>query len=80
MTGRQYDVQGVFGLGSSRIAVMTSNLLSLYEIPNLAIWATSDELSDKTRFRYFGRLVPPDRFQVNLIRFVDTSLHCVDIS
>ena len=51
-------------MGGSRQAVMTANVLSLFQIPNLGIWATSDELSDKSRYEYFLRLVPPDSFQV----------------
>ena len=61
---RQYNVVSVIGLGSSREAVMSSSLLSLFKIPHIATWATSDELSDKTRFEYFMRVLPPDRFQV----------------
>ena len=61
---RQYDVISVVGLGTSRQSVMSSSLLSLFKIPHIATWATSDELSDKTRFEYFMRVIPPDRFQV----------------
>ena len=64
LLGRQYDVSAVLGLGNSEIALMTANLLSLFHIPNLGIWATSDELSDKNIYGYFVRLLPPDRFQV----------------
>ena len=58
-----FDVIGVVGPQSSREAVMVSSLLSLFKIPVLSTSATSDELTDKTRFEYFMRLVPPDRFQ-----------------
>ena len=54
----------VIGMGPSRQAVMTANILSIFKIPNLGILATSDELSDKTRFEYFLRLLPPDKYQV----------------
>ena len=37
--------------------------MGLFEIPVLSTFATSDELSDKSRFEYFMRLVPPDNFQ-----------------
>ena len=63
---RQYDIISVIGMGTSRAAVMTANLLSIFKIPNLGVWATSDELSDKSRFEYFMRLVPPDKMQVNM--------------
>ena len=58
-----FDVIGVVGPQSSREAVMVSSLLSLFKIPVLSTSATSDELTDKTRFEYFMRLAPPDRFQ-----------------
>ena len=57
-------MKAVVGMGTSRQAVMTANLLSMFNIPNLGIWATSDELSDKTRFEYFLRLLPPDSLEV----------------
>ena len=63
---RQYKVSAVVGLSSSRKAVMSANLLSIFKIPNLSLYATSDELSDKTRFEYFMRLLPADKNQVRL--------------
>ncbi|KAK2142344.1 hypothetical protein LSH36_967g00009 [Paralvinella palmiformis] len=42
---------------------MVSSFLGLFNIPVLSPWSTSDELSDKSRFPYFMRLVPPDSFQ-----------------
>ena len=58
---------GVVGPGSSRSALLVSSLLSLLQIPSIGTFTTSDELSDKTRFEYFLRMVPPDRFQVDAI-------------
>lgn len=58
-----FDIIGVVGPDTSREAVMVAGLLSLFEIPVLSTYASSDELTDKTRFEYFMRLVPPDRFQ-----------------
>ncbi len=58
-----FDVVGVVGPDTSREAVMVSSLLSLFEIPVLSTYASSDELTDQSRFEYFMRLVPPDRLQ-----------------
>ena len=34
-----------------------------FQIPQISYASTSTELSDKTRFEYFSRVVPPDNFQ-----------------
>ena len=60
---QSFDKIGIIGPSTSRQAVMVSSLMSLFEIPVLSTFATSDELSDKSRFEYFMRLVPPDNFQ-----------------
>ena len=60
---QSFDIIGIIGPSTSRQAVMVSSLMSLFEIPVLSTFATSDELSDKSRFEYFMRLVPPDNFQ-----------------
>lgn len=33
------------------------------QIPQISYASTSTELSDKSRFEYFSRVVPPDNFQ-----------------
>lgn len=35
----------------------------LFQIPQISYASTSTELSDKSRFEYFSRVVPPDNFQ-----------------
>lgn len=41
---------------------------SLFEqIPQISYASTSAELSDKSRFEYFSRVVPPDNFQAQAI-------------
>ncbi len=35
-----------------------------FQIPQISYASTSLELSDKSRFEYFSRVVPPDNFQV----------------
>ena len=70
-----FDVVGVVGPASSREAVLLSSLMSIFHIPVVADFSTSDELSDKSRFEYYLRLVPPDRFQaaamLDLLTFFD---------
>ena len=39
------------------------NLLQLFDIPQIGYSATSRDLTDKNRFRYFVRVVPPDELQ-----------------
>lgn len=34
-----------------------------FQIPQISYASTSTELSDKSRFEYFSRVVPPDNFQ-----------------
>ncbi len=62
-----FDVVGIVGPRASRMSVMVSSVLGIFHIPVLATFSTSDELSDKSRFPYFIRLVPPDRFQAKAI-------------
>ena len=47
--------------------IPTSRLLSMYKIPHISTFATSDTLSDKTEFEYFSRTVPPDHLQTQAI-------------
>ncbi|KAK2146922.1 hypothetical protein LSH36_579g05074 [Paralvinella palmiformis] len=62
-----HTVVGIVGPTTSRQAVMVSSLLGLFHIPALSPSATSDDLSDKQRFPFFTRLVPPDKFQAEAI-------------
>ena len=64
---QKYRVAGVIGPATSREAVLLSSLMSIFQIPVVATFSTSDELSDKSRFEYYLRLVPPDRFQAEAI-------------
>lgn len=45
------------------------NLMSLFnfQIPQISYASTSTELSDKSRFEYFSRVVPPDNYQAQAI-------------
>lgn len=37
------------------------------QIPQISYASTSTELSDKSRFEYFSRVVPPDNFQAKAL-------------
>ncbi|XP_064084977.1 metabotropic glutamate receptor 8-like isoform X2 [Macrobrachium nipponense] len=68
-------VIGVIGAASSSVSVMIANILRLFKIPQISYASTSTELSDKSRFEYFSRVVPPDNFQamamVEMVRALD---------
>ncbi|XP_043928141.1 metabotropic glutamate receptor 5 isoform X2 [Protopterus annectens] len=56
-------IVGVIGPGSSSVAIQVQNLLQLFNIPQIAYSATSKDLSDKTLYKYFMRVVPSDGLQ-----------------
>ncbi|KAL7288728.1 hypothetical protein TKK_0017453 [Trichogramma kaykai] len=56
-------VTGVIGASFSGVSIMVANILRLFKIPQISYASTSTELSDKSRFEYFSRVVPPDNFQ-----------------
>ena len=43
--------------------LQVANLLRLFQIPQISYASTSAKLSDKSRYDYFARTVPPDFFQ-----------------
>ena len=67
------QVQGIIGTGFSFTSILVGKIGSLVQLPVISFWATSDELSDKSRFPYFFRTVPPDKYQAGAI--VDLLLH-----
>ncbi|XP_064633469.1 metabotropic glutamate receptor 8-like isoform X2 [Lineus longissimus] len=56
-------VVGVIGASNSVVSIMVANVLRLFKIPQISYASTSAELSDKTRYEYFSRVVPPDTYQ-----------------
>lgn len=56
-------VAGVIGGSYSTVSIQVANLLRLFHIPQISYASTSAVLSDKTRFDYFARTVPPDNLQ-----------------
>lgn len=66
---------GVVGPSYSTTTVQVASLLRLFDVPQVSYAATSSELSDKDRFEYFVRTVPPDSFQaqamVDIVRYMN---------
>lgn len=62
MTGKK-PIVGLIGPGSSSVAIQVQNLLQLFNIPQIAYSATSMDLSDKSLYKYFMRVVPSDAQQ-----------------
>ncbi|XP_048507154.1 metabotropic glutamate receptor 1-like [Athalia rosae] len=58
---------GVVGPGSSSVALQVQNLLQLFSIPQIGYSSTSRDLSDKTRYSTFLRVVPSDHYQAQLL-------------
>lgn len=70
-------VFGVVGGSYSSVSSQVANLLGLFHIPQISPASTAKALSDKTRFEYFARTVPPDTFQssalVDIVKNVNWS-------
>ncbi|XP_037107934.1 metabotropic glutamate receptor 3-like [Syngnathus acus] len=60
-------ISGVIGGSYSDVSIQVANLLRLFQIPQISYASTSAKLSDKTRYDYFARTVPPDFFQAKAI-------------
>ncbi|XP_033628897.1 metabotropic glutamate receptor 8-like [Asterias rubens] len=58
---------GIVGPESSAMSVFVSKIAQTYRVPVVSYWATSNELSNKARFPYFMRSVPPDQLQAGAI-------------
>ncbi|XP_024944385.1 metabotropic glutamate receptor isoform X2 [Cephus cinctus] len=68
---------GVIGGSYSSVSLQVANLLRLFHIPQISPASTAKALSEKTRFDYFARTVPPDTFQsialVDVVKSVNWS-------
>ena len=58
---------GIIGTSLSSTSITATQAASLYDIPIISPFATSNELSDKSRFPYFLRTVAPDSLQASVI-------------
>ena len=63
----QGNLVGIVGPLTSTQSVLIGAMCDLLEVPSISFGATSDELSDKTRFEFFSRAVPPDSYQSEAI-------------
>ncbi|CAH1779070.1 unnamed protein product [Owenia fusiformis] len=57
-----YDVVCVMGPYSSSISTSIAQLLTVFGIPQVSPFSTSDVLSDKSKYKYFMRTSPPDKY------------------
>ncbi|XP_032218264.2 extracellular calcium-sensing receptor [Nematostella vectensis] len=57
----------VLGAGRSELSVVVNTILSLYDIPQLGYTSSSGVLSDKSRYKTFLRVVPPDTKQAKTL-------------
>nr|CAI5860294.1 unnamed protein product [Callosobruchus analis] len=59
------------------VSLQVANLLGLFHIPQISPASTAKALSDRGRFKYFARTVPPDTFQssalVDIVKSVNWS-------
>ena len=60
-------VRGVVGGSYSSVSQQVANLFRLFRIPQISPASTAKALSDKNRFEFFARTVPPDTFQVEVL-------------
>ena len=67
--GKKADkpIAGLIGPGSSTVTIQVQNLLSLFQIPQIGYSATSKDLSDKSLYEYFLRVVPSDKLQAQAL-------------
>ncbi|ROT73714.1 putative metabotropic glutamate receptor 5-like [Penaeus vannamei] len=66
-TATSKNLVGVVGPGSSDVTIQVQNLMQLFQIPQVGYSATSRDLSDKSRFSYFMRVVPSDYYQAQVM-------------
>ncbi len=60
-------VIGFIGPYTSSQSIVVSTISDLLEVPSIAYAASSDELSDKFRFEFFSRAIPPDSHQTEAL-------------
>ncbi|XP_054164108.1 metabotropic glutamate receptor-like isoform X2 [Oppia nitens] len=56
-------ISGVVGGSYSEVSLQVANLLRLFKMPQVSYASTGTSLSDKTRYDFFARTVPPDTYQ-----------------
>ena len=58
-----YDVVGVISGSNSQNTMSAAGLLSMVHVPVIGAVSTSDLLSNKNKYKFFLRVVPPDPYQ-----------------
>ncbi|RUS80043.1 hypothetical protein EGW08_012213, partial [Elysia chlorotica] len=67
-------------LSSSLSSSSVQNLLQIFNIPQIGYSATSYDLSDKSHYKYFLRVVPPDLYQAQALADIVSSFNWTYIS
>ena len=65
VSGRYFS--GVVGAALSSVSVPVASLLRLFKLPQISPSSTAESLSNKERFDFFFRTVPPDSGQVQVM-------------
>ncbi|GBM00774.1 Metabotropic glutamate receptor 8 [Araneus ventricosus] len=60
-------VTAVVGAANSVVSQSVANVFRLFQIPQVSYASTSEELDDLHKYPYFFRVVPSDKFQVEVI-------------
>lgn len=67
VTKKVKNLVGVIGPASSSVTIQVQNLLQLFNIPQIGYSATSRDLSIKSFYKYFLRVVPSDLLQARVM-------------
>lgn len=68
-------IAGVIGAASSTVSIQVANLLRLFKLPQVSYASTSPDLSNKYKYDYFVRTVPPDTHQARAMIEVISTLN-----
>lgn len=60
---KENKIVGVVGAASSAVSIQVANLLRLFNLPQISYASTTPDLSDKSKYDFFVRTVPPDNYQ-----------------
>lgn len=60
-------VIAVLGAGNSELSLAVNNILTLFNIPQVGYASSSAVFSDKTRYKTFLRVLPPDNLQAKAV-------------
>ena len=60
-------ISGLIGSAFTDSSILVANILGLFNIPQISYESTGAVLSDKSRYNYFFRTIPPDTLQVKAI-------------